>query len=111
MRLRFSAPLVLIALILVAGDIDVAAQQPAPPPTWKQGQPDTLKDSTLAPVPQPPKGSLMGMPSTSTSARLAPLGPTPRSDTPCVVGCPTRLDDRRNKLNDGTWRSKSSSVT
>jgi glucose/arabinose dehydrogenase len=56
MRLRFIAPFALIALILAAGAVDVAAQaqQPAPPPTWKQGQPDTLKDSTLAPVPQPP---------------------------------------------------------
>jgi glucose/arabinose dehydrogenase len=54
MRLRFSAPLVLIALLLVAGAIDVAAQAPAPAPTWKQGQPETLKDSALAPVPQPP---------------------------------------------------------
>jgi glucose/arabinose dehydrogenase len=32
------------------------AQQPAPapPPTWKQGQPKELADSTLAPIPQPP---------------------------------------------------------
>jgi glucose/arabinose dehydrogenase len=56
MRLRFSAPLVLIALLLVAGAIDVAAQgqQAAPPPTWKQGQPANMADSPLAPVAQPP---------------------------------------------------------
>jgi glucose/arabinose dehydrogenase len=30
------------------------AQQPAPPPSWKQGQPSNLADSTLAPIPQPP---------------------------------------------------------
>ena len=51
---------------------------------------------------QPPKGSLIGTPSMRTSARLAPLGPMPRSDTPCAVGCVTRLEERRNKLNDGT---------
>jgi glucose/arabinose dehydrogenase len=56
MRLRFGAPLVFMALVLFAGAVDVSAQAqaPAPPPTWKQGQPDVLKDSTLAPVPQPP---------------------------------------------------------
>src|SRR5258705_4157845 len=30
------------------------AQQAAPPPTWKQGQPSSMADSTLAPIPQPP---------------------------------------------------------
>lgn len=30
------------------------AQQPAAPPSWKQGQPTNMADSTLAPVPQPP---------------------------------------------------------
>ncbi|HMH49571.1 MAG TPA: hypothetical protein VK548_05015, partial [Candidatus Acidoferrum sp.] len=57
MRLRFSAPLILIALVLIAGAIDVAAQgqpQPAPAPTWKQGQPPTMADSPLSPVAQPP---------------------------------------------------------
>ena len=56
MRLRFSAPLVLIALLLIAGALDVAAQgqQPAPPPTWKQGQPATMADSPLSPIAQPP---------------------------------------------------------
>src|SRR5438105_4961830 len=46
----------LIALVavtfLAAGVTSLSAQQA--PPTWKQGQPDTLKDSQLAPVPQPP---------------------------------------------------------
>jgi glucose/arabinose dehydrogenase len=30
------------------------AQQAAPPPTWKQGQPANMADSTLAPIAQPP---------------------------------------------------------
>jgi len=32
----------------------LAQQTPVPPALWKQGQPEALKDSTLAPVPQPP---------------------------------------------------------
>ena len=62
MRLRFSAPLILIALILVAGAIDVGAQgqQPAPPPTWKQGQPATMADSPLSPIAQPPAPKVPG---------------------------------------------------
>src|SRR5688572_30903256 len=34
----------------------------------------------------------------------------PRRDTPCVVGWATTLDVRRNRLNPGTWRSRSSTV-
>jgi glucose/arabinose dehydrogenase len=30
------------------------AQQPAPPPSWKQGQSSSMADSTLAPIAQPP---------------------------------------------------------
>src|SRR5439155_5350182 len=60
---------------------------------------------------QPPNGSLNGMPSSSTSVRLWPLGPIPRSDTPCVVGCATRLLVRRNRLKVGTWRSTSSATS
>src|SRR5262249_62075389 len=30
------------------------AQQAAAPPSWKQGQPANMADSTLAPIPQPP---------------------------------------------------------
>jgi glucose/arabinose dehydrogenase len=54
MKRRVSAPFLLIALVLVAGAVDVAAQQPAAPPSWKQGQPATMADSPLAPVAQPP---------------------------------------------------------
>src|SRR5258708_20231798 len=43
----------LVAGVIVgAGVTSLFAQQP--PPTWKQGQPDVMKESTLAPVPQPP---------------------------------------------------------
>ena len=34
--------------------IPAQAQQPTPPPSWKQGQPPSLADSSLAPIPQPP---------------------------------------------------------
>jgi glucose/arabinose dehydrogenase len=57
MKLRFGAPLVLVALILAAGAIDVVAQQapaPAAPPTWKQGQPADMSNSPLSPIAQPP---------------------------------------------------------
>jgi glucose/arabinose dehydrogenase len=30
------------------------AQQPAAPPSWKQGQPSSMAESKLAPIPQPP---------------------------------------------------------
>src|ERR1043165_2387985 len=48
------------------------------------------------------------MPSHRTSERLAPEDPRPRSDTPCVVGCATRLEVRRNRLKPGTMRNRSS---
>ena len=35
----------------------------------------------------------------------------PRSDTPCAVGCATRLLVRRNRLNVGTCRSTSSAIS
>ena len=38
------------ATFLAAGVTPLSAQQA--PPTWKQGQPDAMKDSQLAPVPQ-----------------------------------------------------------
>jgi glucose/arabinose dehydrogenase len=53
MKHRFGAPLLLVALILVAGAIDVVAQ-PAPAPTWKQGQPAEMANSPLSPIAQPP---------------------------------------------------------
>jgi len=34
--------------------IPAQAQQPAPPPSWKQGQPASMADSMLAPIAQPP---------------------------------------------------------
>src|SRR2546425_9414675 len=52
-----SLMLVVSALLLGAVTlwlIPAQAQQPAPPPTWKQGQPPSLADSTLAPIAQPP---------------------------------------------------------
>src|SRR3954447_1151897 len=45
----------------------------------------------------------------STSVRLAPVDPVARSETPCVVGFATTLDERRNRLNPGIWRKRSSS--
>src|ERR1035437_6299236 len=51
------------------------------------------------------------MPSHKTSVRLAPEDPRPRSETPCVVGLATRLDERRNRLKPGTERRRSSRLT
>src|ERR1035441_7071210 len=48
------------------------------------------------------------MPSQRTRVRLAPEDPMPRSEIPCVVGLAARLDERRNRLNPGTSRSRSS---
>src|ERR1700751_5234069 len=56
----------------------------------------------------PPNGSLIGMLSHRTRVRLAPVDPVARSETPCVVGFATTLELRRNKLNPGTCRSRSS---
>ena len=50
------------------------------------------------------------MPSSNTSARLAPLAPTPRIDTPMVVGLEVLLPERRKRLKPGTWRRTSSSA-
>ena len=44
-----SLPLVLGFGVLLAALADAQA-----PPTWKQGQPSSMADSTLAPIPQPP---------------------------------------------------------
>src|SRR5579884_2846399 len=60
---------------------------------------------------QPPKGSFSGMPSQITRVRLAPEPPTPRRDTPCVVGFATMLDVRRNSVKPGTSRRRSSRFT
>src|SRR5262249_8821407 len=67
-RLRFSptrqggltmrrVTLISLSLSLVASLTPasmVPAQQAQAPPTWKQGQPSSLADSTLAPIAQPP---------------------------------------------------------
>jgi hypothetical protein len=44
-------------------------------------------------------------------ARLAPDAPTPRSETPCVVGFAVRLPARRKSVKPGTCRRRSSSVS
>jgi glucose/arabinose dehydrogenase len=54
MKFRFGAPLLLVALLFLAGTLDVVAQQPAAPPPWKQGQPASMADSPLSPIAQPP---------------------------------------------------------
>ena len=51
------------------------------------------------------------MPSHSTRDRLAPEEPMPRRLIPCVVGCATRLDERRNRLKPGTVRRRSSRLS
>src|SRR6267378_327470 len=51
------------------------------------------------------------MPSQSSSVRLAPVDPMPRSETPCVVGFATTLEERRNRVKPGTLRRRSSILT
>ena len=53
---RILVAVVAVALLaaLTTWLLPAQAQQPAPPPTWKQGQPSNMADSTLAPIPQPP---------------------------------------------------------
>ena len=53
---RITAVVMAVALLVALGLwlIPAQAQQPAAPPTWKQGQPSSLADSTLAPIAQPP---------------------------------------------------------
>src|ERR1019366_4535952 len=48
------------------------------------------------------------MPSQRTRVRLAPEDPMPRREMPCVVGLAARLEARRNRLNPGTSRNRSS---
>ena len=51
MRRTILTPLLVFLAIGVAFVALAGAQAP---PTWKQGQPATMADSTLAPIPQPP---------------------------------------------------------
>ena len=53
MRYRSSLLAITIAVLLMIAPLTFA-QAPAPPPTWKQGQPSEMANSPLAPVPQPP---------------------------------------------------------
>jgi hypothetical protein len=43
-----------LLVFLAVGVALVALAGAQAPPTWKQGQPANLADSTLAPIPQPP---------------------------------------------------------
>jgi glucose/arabinose dehydrogenase len=59
--LRITLTLLAIAVTFVlAFGLVAEAQQPAAPPTWKQGQPASLADSTLAPIAQPPAPKAAG---------------------------------------------------
>jgi glucose/arabinose dehydrogenase len=52
LRITLASAAILVALALTLGPL-ADAQQPAPP-SWKQGQPANMADSTLAPIAQPP---------------------------------------------------------
>ena len=61
MRRMFMITLTVLALGAVTSWLAPAqAQQPAPPPTWKQGQPAEMVNSPLAPVAQPPSPKAPG---------------------------------------------------
>jgi glucose/arabinose dehydrogenase len=53
---RIVAAVMAVSLLAALGLwlLPAQAQQPAAPPPWKQGQPSSMTDSTLAPVAQPP---------------------------------------------------------
>jgi len=53
---RIVAAVMAVSLLAALGLwlLPAQAQQPAAPPSWKQGQPSSMADSTLAPVAQPP---------------------------------------------------------
>src|SRR5262249_61258893 len=53
LRITLTLLVVAVTFVLAFGPF-VQAQQPAAPPTWKQGQPASMPDSTLAPIAQPP---------------------------------------------------------
>jgi glucose/arabinose dehydrogenase len=61
LRITLASLAVLVALALALGPLADAQQgQPQPPPSWKQGQPANLADSTLAPIAQPPAPKAAG---------------------------------------------------
>src|SRR2546427_9124690 len=61
LRIKLTSVTVLFALALAIGPLADAQQaQPQPAPTWKQGQPATMADSTLAPIAQPPAPKAAG---------------------------------------------------
>src|SRR5580693_8046749 len=81
------------------------------PPSCEISTSEIASAGTRSQYTHSPNGSFSGTPSSSTSARLAPFAPSPRNETPCVVGFAVRLLDRRNKLNPGTCRRSSSSCS
>jgi glucose/arabinose dehydrogenase len=59
LRITLMLLVVAVTLVLAFGPF-VQAQQPAAPPPWKQGQPASMADSTLAPIAQPPAAKAPG---------------------------------------------------
>jgi glucose/arabinose dehydrogenase len=53
-RIASISLVLLLAVVLTLAPAAWAQQAPAAPPTWKQGQPANMADSTLAPIAQPP---------------------------------------------------------
>jgi glucose/arabinose dehydrogenase len=53
LRITLTLLAVAVTFVLAFGPF-AEAQQPAAPPTWKQGQPPSMADSPLAPIAQPP---------------------------------------------------------
>ena len=61
LRITLTSVAVLLLLALAIGPLADAQQaQPPPAPTWKQGQPTSMADSTLAPIAQPPAPKAAG---------------------------------------------------
>jgi glucose/arabinose dehydrogenase len=58
--MRYLRATLTIAVLIAVLAPQAFAQQAAPPPTWKQGQPSTMADSTLAPIAQPPAPKAAG---------------------------------------------------
>src|SRR4029453_12817243 len=58
LRITLTSVAVLVAVALALGPL--ADAQQAAPPSWKQGQPANMADSTLAPIAQPPAPKAAG---------------------------------------------------